>query len=169
MAKLDSQRLTFGAFLMIPIVLAVVVLGHLKLPTWPAFLAMILFFMEHMNPKKVSEILVGAVFGIACIILAGIIVKMLAPALGVELATIAFIVGIVYLLVAFGEMVPVVFNNYAFLYLTVAGVAAQAGNPQPIVWMAVALVGGGALIGSVMGIGKIMMGMAARATAKAAK
>src|SRR4029077_10454377 len=40
MAKLDSQRLIFGAFLMIPIILAEVVFGHLKLPAWPAFLAM---------------------------------------------------------------------------------------------------------------------------------
>jgi hypothetical protein len=163
MAKLDSQRLIFGAFLMIPIILAEVVCGHLKLPAWPAFLAMILFFMEHMNPKKVPEILVGAVFGIACIIFAGIFIKMLAPALGLELARLVFIVVIVYLIVAFGEIVPMVFNNYAFLYLTVAGVAAMAGNPQPIVWMAIALVGGAALIGSVVGIGRLMMGMAARA------
>jgi len=163
MAKLDSQRLIFGAFLMIPIILAEVVFGHLRLPAWPAFLAMILFFMEHMNPKKVPEILVGAVFGIACIILAGIFIKMLAPSLGLELARLVFIVVIVYLIVAFGEMVPMVFNNYAFLYLTVAGVAATAGNPQPIVWMAIALVGGAALIGSVVGIGRLMMGMAARA------
>jgi hypothetical protein len=39
----------------------------------------------------------------------------------------------------------------------------MAGNPQPIVWMAIALVGGAALIGSVVGIGRLMMGMAARA------
>jgi hypothetical protein len=163
MAKLDSQRLIFGAFLMIPIILIEVVFGHLKLPAWPAFLAMILFFMEHMNPKKVPEIIVGAVFGIACIIFAGIFIKLLAPVVGLELARLLFIVTVVYLIVAFGEMVPVVFNNYAFLYLTVAGVAAMAGNPQPFVWMGIAAVGGGALIGSVVGIGRIMMGMAAKA------
>jgi hypothetical protein len=164
MAKLDSQRLIFGAFLMIPIILTEVVFEHLKLPTWPAFLAMILFFVEHMNPKKVPEIIVGAVFGIACIILAGIFIQLLAPVLGLGLARLLFIVVIVYLIVAFGEMVPVVFNNYAFLYLTVAGVAAMAGNPQPFVWMGVAAVGGGALIASVVGIGRLMMGMAAKAT-----
>ena len=166
MAKLDSQRLIFGAFLMIPIILIEVVLGHFKLPAWPAFLAMIMFFVEHMNPKKVPEIIVGGVVGIASIILAGIFIKLLAPVVGLELARLLFIVAIVYVIVAFGEMLPVVFNNYLFLYLTVAGVAAMAGNPQPLVWMGIAAVGGGALIASVVGIGRLMMVMAA---AKAAK
>ena len=40
--------------------------------------------------------------------------------------------------VAFGEMLPLVFNNYAFMYLTVTGLAVHLPEPQPFLWMAVA-------------------------------
>ena len=64
--------------------------------------------------------------------------------------------GVVYAIVAFGELVPLLFNNYAFMYLTVTGVAVQAPEPNPYLWMAVAAVGGALLIAGVIGIGKLM-------------
>jgi hypothetical protein len=72
-----------------------------------------------------------------------------------------FVLLLVYAIVAFGEMVPLLFNNYAFLYLTVTGLAVTQPNPNPFLWMAMAAVGGALLIGGVMGIGKLMMAQAA--------
>jgi hypothetical protein len=69
---------------------------------------------------------------------------------------IACILGIVYAIVAFGEMAPIFFNNYAFMYLTVTGLATHLPQPNPYLWMAVAAIGGAALIGGVIGIGKLM-------------
>jgi hypothetical protein len=158
--KFDRQRLIFGLYLLVPIVVAELVAGRLKVPAWPAFLAMIFFFVEHMDVKKVGQILVGGVFGIALILLAKPIVSMLAPLLGLELGTVGFVVILVYAIVAFGEMLPMFFNNYAFMYLTVTGIAAQQPSPNPFLWMAIAAVGGGLLIGSVVGIGKLMAAMA---------
>ena len=156
MPKFNRQRLVFGLYLLVLIAVAELVAGHFKLPAWPAFMAMIFFFVEHMDVKKAPHILVGGVFGIACILLAKPVVGALAPLLGVEMATLAYILGIVYAIEAFGEMAPMFFNNYAFMYLTVTGVAMHLPQPKPYLWMAIAGIGGGLLIAGVVGIGKLM-------------
>jgi len=161
MPKFDRQRLIFGLYLLVLIAAFELVTGHLHLPPWPAFIAMIFFFAEHMDPKKAPHILVGGAAGIACILLARPIIGALAPFAGIELARLGFILLVVYAIVAFGEMVPVIFNNYAFMYLTVTGVAVQLPNPNPFLWMAVTLVGGALLIAGVIAIGKLMAPRAA--------
>ncbi len=161
MATFNRQRLVFGLYLLVLIAIAELVAGHFKLPAWPAFMAMIFFFVEHMDPKKAPHILVGGVFGIACILLAPPMVGALAPLVGVELARLAYILVVVYAIVAFGEMAPMFFNNYAFMYLTVTGLAMLLPQPNPYLWMAVAGPGGGLLIAGVIGIGKLMAVQAA--------
>jgi hypothetical protein len=156
MPKFDRVRLIFGLYLLLLIAAAELISGHFKLPAWPAFLAMIFFFVEHMDIKKVSHILVGLTFGIALILLATPTITALAPIMGVELASLTFVLVLVYAIVAFGEMVPMFFNNYAFMSLTVTGVAVRSPNPNPFLWMAIAAVGGALLIAGVVGIGKLM-------------
>jgi hypothetical protein len=156
MPKFNRQRLVFGLYLLVLITIAELVTGYFGLPAWPAFMAMIFFFVEHMDVKKAPQILVGSVFGIACILLAAPTIGALAPLIGIELARLAYILGIVYAIVAFGEMVPMLFNNYAFMFLTVTGLAVQMPEPDPYLWMAVAGVGGGLLIAGVVGILKLM-------------
>jgi hypothetical protein len=158
--KVDRQRLVFGLYLLVLIAIAEVVIGHLKLPAWPAFMAMIFFFAEHMDVKKAPHILIGGVFGIALILLATPTITALAPVMGVELARLTFILAVVFAIIIFGEAAPMFFNNYAFMYLTVTGVAVQLPNPNPFLWMAIAAVGGAVLIAGVVGIGKLMAGQA---------
>ena len=55
-----------------------------------------------------------------------------------------------------GALVPLLFNNFAFMYLTVTGIAAQLPEPNPYLWMAITGIGGGLLIAGVIGIGKLM-------------
>lgn len=156
MAQFDRQRLIFGLYLLVLIAAAVLITGRLKVPAWPAFMAMVFFFVEDMDVKKVPHILVGGVFGIACILLAAPTIGALAPLIGVEYATLVYILGVVYAIVAFGELVPLLFNNFAFMYLTVTGIAVQLPGPNPYLWMAVTGIGGALLIAGVIGIGKLM-------------
>lgn len=156
MAKLNTQRLVFGLFLLVIIVIAELVFGATKLMAWPAFMVMIFFFMEHMNVKKVPDILVGGCFGIICIILIKYFIHAFAPLLGVEFSKILFILIVIYAIVAFGEIFPVLFNNYAFMFFTISGLALTAPDPNPLVWIAVQLVGGSLLIAGVVAILKLM-------------
>jgi hypothetical protein len=157
MVKFDRQRLIFGLFLLVLIAAFEIGAGHLHLPAWPAFIAMIFFFVEHMDVKKAPAILVGGVFGIACILLAKPIIGALAPVTGLELGRLVYILLLVYAIVAFGEMLPSLFNNYALMYLTVTGLAVQLPNPNPFLWMAMTAGGGAFLIGGVIAIGKLML------------
>jgi hypothetical protein len=158
MAKLDKQRLIFGLFLIAFIIIIELVLEHFHLPAWPAFLVMIFFFETHMDPKRASHIVVGGLFGILCMILTGIFVKAFAPTLGVMTAKLTFICLVVYAIVALGEILPMLFNNYAFMFYLVSGLAATVPEPapNPYLWMGIALMGSTLIILGVMGIGTLM-------------
>jgi hypothetical protein len=66
--KPNKNRLIFGALLIILVVVAFIILGHFKIPSWPAFLVMICFFETHMDKQKIPDILVGGAIFIAAIL-----------------------------------------------------------------------------------------------------
>jgi hypothetical protein len=82
--------------------------------------------------------------------------------MGLELAMLVYIVVFVYLIVALGEVVPIIFNNYAFMYFLVAAVAVKGPAPDVFVWMGVEVVGGAIFIAAILGIMKIMGFLAAK-------
>ncbi|HUN56092.1 MAG TPA: hypothetical protein VMU29_13150 [Smithella sp.] len=166
MAKLSKDRLIFGLLLLVLIALGEIILGHFKLATWPAFMVMIFFFEAHMDTKKAANILVGGLFGIANLIIIKMFLQAVAPSLGLELAKLVYILVFVYLIVALGEVVPILFNNYCFMYFLVAAVAAMAPMSSPNVvfeWMGIEIVGGGLFILGILCIMKIMGALAAKA------
>ena len=81
---------------------------------------------------------------------------MVAQTITTGAARLVFILGIVFAIVAFGEMLPLVFNNYAFMYLTVTALAMELPHSNPYLWMAVATMGGALLITGVVGIGRLV-------------
>ena len=91
MAKLSKDRLIFGVFLIILVALGEIILGHLKLATWPAFMVMIFFFEAHMDMKKAPNILVGGLFGIANLLIIMFFLEAVGPALGMELAKLLYV------------------------------------------------------------------------------
>ncbi len=161
MVKFDKQRLIFGFFLLILVVMFSLFFEHFKLPSWPAFMVMIFFIESHMDIKKVPNILVGGIFGLLSIIAVHIFVTKMAGVLPPSVAILLYISGFIYAIVAFGEILPIVFNNYAFMFFLVAGVAAEAAEaagakPDPGLWVSIELLLGGALVGGVIGILKLM-------------
>jgi uncharacterized membrane protein len=162
MAKVSKDRLIFGVFLIIVVALGEIILGKLKLPSWPAFMVMIFFFEAHMDMKKAPNILVGGLFGIANIILIKMFLDATAASMGLELAMLIYVIVFVYLIVALGEVVPMVFNNYAFMYFLVAAVAAKGPAPNVFAWMGVEVVGGAIFIAAILGIMKILGSLAAK-------
>jgi hypothetical protein len=154
--KFDRQRLIFGLFVLLFIVVTELLTARLKLPAWPAYVAWVLFFIEQMNAHKAPHILVGAAAGIGLVLLAAPAIGLLAPMLGLEWGRLVYILLAVYAIVAFGEMLPLILNNYAFLYFTVGGIALLVPDANPKVWLIMALLGGGLLIAGTMLAGKIM-------------
>lgn len=158
MAKFNKERLIFGIFLLVLIVIVDLILHHFHLPNWPAFMVMIFFFEVHMDIKKASHIIVGGLLGILCVVLTGIFVNAFAASLGALTARLIFICLVVYAIVAFGEILPMFFNNYAFMFFLVSGLASGVADPapNPWLWMAIELVAGVLVILGIVGIGKLM-------------
>jgi hypothetical protein len=155
MAGFSRRRLVFGLYLIVLIGIAEIITGRLGLPAWPAFIALVLFFLEHMDVKKVSHILVGSLVGIGLLLLAPAAIGVLARVLGPEWGRLAYILIAVYLIVALHDLLPMFFNSYAFMYLTVGGLALATPAPNPIVWALMAVVGGALLILGAILIGRI--------------
>ncbi len=158
MASLRKERLLFGVFLLVLIVVIELALHGLHLPTWPAFLVMIFFFETHMDRSRAPQLLLGGLVGIACYLLTVQFVESTGPTLGVATARLVFICLVVYAIVAFGEVLPMVFNNYAFMFFLVSGLAARAegGTVNPWLWVAVEVIAGSLVIAGIIGIGKLM-------------
>jgi hypothetical protein len=155
MEKFSRRRLIFGLYLIVLVGIAEIVTGRLRVPAWPAFIALVLFFLEHMDVKKVPHILVGALVGIGLLLLAPAAIGVLARLLGAQWGELAYILIAVYLIVALHDVLPMFFNSYAFMFLTVGGLALATPAPNPYVWALMALVGGALLIAGAVLIGRI--------------
>ena len=154
--KPDKQRLIFGLFLIVFIIIGELTLHYFHLPAWPAFMCMIFFFLSHMDTKLIPNIIVGGIFGIVCLIADFMFIKAIAPIIGVEPAKLIFIAILVFLIVAFGEMLPIIFNNYAFTFFIFAGLSSKLPDTNMYVLMGVTLIGGSVMIAGVLGIIKLM-------------
>jgi hypothetical protein len=154
--KFNRRRLILGLYVLALIVITELVTGYFKLPAWPAFVAWVLFFGEHMNPKRTPHILVGAAAGVGLVMLAPIVIGLLAHLIGAEWGRLIYILAAVYAIFALGEMIPLVLNNYTFMFFTVAGLALAAPNPNPPLWLLMAAAGGGLLIGATILVGRII-------------
>jgi hypothetical protein len=154
--KFNRRRLILGLYVLALIVITELVTGHLGLPAWPAFVAWVLFFGEHMNPKRTPHILIGGAAGIGLVMLAPIVIGLLAHLVGAEYGRLIYILAAVYAIFALGEMIPLVLNNYTFMFFTVAGLALAAPHPNPQLWLLMEAVGGGLLIGATIVVGRMI-------------
>lgn len=154
--RFNRRRLILGLYVLALIVITELVTGHLELPAWPAFVAWVLFFGEHMNPKRTPHILIGAAAGIGLVMLAPIVIGLLSHLIGAEWGRLMYILAAVYAIFALGEMIPLVLNNYTFMFFTVAGLALAAPNPNPQLWLLMEAAGGGLLIGATIVVGRII-------------
>jgi Protein of unknown function (DUF1097) len=146
--KFSRRRLILGLYVIALIAITELVTARLQLPAWPAFVAWVLFFGEHMNPKRTPHILVGSATGIGLLMLAPIGIGLLAHLIGAEWGRLLYIMAAVYAIFAFGEMIPLILNNYTFMFFTVAGLALAAPKPNPPLWLLIEVAGGGLLIGA---------------------
>jgi hypothetical protein len=154
--KFNRRRLILGLYVLALIVITELVTSHLGLPAWPAFVAWVLFFGEHMNPKRAPHILIGAAAGIGLVMLAPIVIGLLAHLIGADWGRLIYILAAVYAIFALGEMIPLVLNSHTFMLFTVAGLALATLHPNPQLWLLMEAAGGGLLIGATIVVGRII-------------
>jgi len=149
------NRLIFGAMLLAVISIVDIILHELRLPSWPMFMILMFFFLAQANKKVAPHIIVGALLGIACFDIARPIIVALTPYTGVFGARLLYLLGMVGSIILFREFVPVAFNDYAFAFLLLSGMASRERTDtysNPISWMTVTLLGGTIIILAILGI-----------------
>ncbi len=173
-----NARVFFGILLVLEVLIVLFALEALHLATWPAFVAMILFFVTHENKQEISKIIVGGAFGIVNFFLCMLFVNSTAhyfAIFGKDLAMLApvmiYVAVFVFLIVVLTQLLPWLFNSYAFMYFTVsfADLASFLANHNVWVsWLAVEIVGGTVLIYGVLGVLKLTTNFVKKQMAKAA-
>jgi hypothetical protein len=154
--KFNRRRLILGLYVLALIVITELFTAYLKVPAWPAFVAWVLFFVEHMNPKRAPHVLIGAAAGIGLVMLAPSAIGLLAHLTGAEWGRLLYILAAVYAIFALGEMIPLVLNSHTFMLFTVAGLALATPHPNPQLWLLMEAAGGGLLIGATIVVGRII-------------
>jgi len=168
MAKLDKNKLIFGILLIILIAIAEIVCGHFKLPLWSAFMVMIFFFVVHEDKKLIPNIVIGGLFGMVNLIIIKAFLGLVAPYMGIELGRLLYILIFVYAIVALSDLVPWVFNAFAFMFFLVTALAAKTPDFDLFINIEIEVVIGLIFAYSILGIAKIVAMLAMRSAAKTA-
>ena len=136
----NKINVIFLVLLLVLIMAGELILEPMHYDIWPAFMIMIFFFMAHMNIKEAPEILLGSAFGLFNLVLIVYWFGLTVPFLGGDMAKytdphtveamflskLIYIALFVALIVFLKDVIPWVFNNYAFMCFTVS--AAVAGG-----------------------------------------
>lgn len=129
----NKNTTIFLAMLLVVIMIGEFFMEGNKIATWPAFMVMIFFFMSHMDIKEASSILIGGAFGIFNMVIIKVFIPAVMPIFGAASLETMFYTKLIYIaifvaaIVYLKDIVPWVFNNYAFMMFTVSA-AVAAGN-----------------------------------------
>ena len=126
--------------------------------TWPAFFMMISFFITGADVANLPKIAIGCVTGLllAFLLLLAAVPSM--TALGATFGLLILVWIVVFSIVFGGEFVPYAFNDFAFIYFTIALIfAGQAATMTPaqivsqyVTWGLTALLGGGGILACII-------------------
>jgi len=150
----NRYNIVFGLLLVALIMVAEVVVHYLKVPGWPMFAALVLFFLGHLDTKNIPAIFIGGLIGIICTVLLSQFSILLVPVLGSFIPKLIFIGLFVFSIVLFKDVFPLVFNSYAFMFFLMAGMV--HGDVAPFVLAVITLLGGGFMVGGTLLINKLM-------------
>ncbi len=130
-------------------------LGAFKITQgWPAFLTLLFFFEQKGDVKNLANIFIGAAVGLLLAASVPHAVELIAPSLGATGGTLLVVFICVFLIIALGDVAHLLFNNYAFVYFTIALIF---GKEQPTVqWLIVLAAGGVFFTGGVLVFAKLL-------------
>lgn len=151
---LKNETLIAGLIVAAWLCVTLVVLGIFKITQgWPAWLILLFFFGSGANLKNLINISVGGIVGL---LLAGVLplaVGAIAPVLGLQVSILIVVFIIVFLLIGLGDVAHMFFNNYAFVYFTIAVIYPKQLTLE---WLGVLILGGLFFVGGCLGFFKLL-------------
>jgi hypothetical protein len=133
----------------------IVILGIFKIHhVWPALLTLLFFFEKGGDVKNLPNIFVGAVVGLLLASLVPIAVEAIAPAVGVLAGSLIVVFVLVFLIIILGDVAHMFFNNYAFVYFTIALIFGK--EQLTVQWLIVLVAGGIFFTGGILVFAKLL-------------
>lgn len=126
-------------------------------PGWPMFFISIFYFVHGAEVKHLPMIFVGALTGVLCAMGYVALMPVLAPSMGEQGAATLLLFVVLFLIFVGGAFVPIMFNNVAFAYLTIAAIDMGSITANATSWIVMLLVGGGILVGGQVAIRKVFL------------
>ena len=149
--KPGKEEFLTTLFILIWVILLNIAAIKLGLTAWPMFFTSIFFFLEGVDLRKLPNIFLGATVGLLMALALQAGTYALAPSLGDHPAVFLVLGALLTLTILGGAFCPLIFNNFAFAYLTVATIHFDAiswsaiGNHLLVLWLGGAVIVGGAV------------------------
>jgi len=133
----------------------IVILGIFKIHhVWPALLTLLFFFEKDRDVKNLPNIFVGSAVGLLLAALVPIAVGAIAPTVGLLGGSLIVVFIAVFLIIALGDVAHMLFNNYAFVYFTIALIFGK--EQLTVQWLIVLVAGGIFFTGGVLVFAKLL-------------
>ncbi|PKM51731.1 MAG: hypothetical protein CVV02_05570 [Firmicutes bacterium HGW-Firmicutes-7] len=107
--------------------------------TWPAFIPFVLFAVSGWKTNQLKNIFIGSISGLLLGAIALKAIQYIVGGTGIYYMYMVPVFLVVFLLISLGDILPMIFNNYAFCYYTIA-FASQ--KQETFEWIQVSLLGG---------------------------
>lgn len=154
MDKIFNKEKTYYVLLLLCLIIAAeIAINIFHIPGWPMFCCMVFFILGEKDVKIIKEILIGSVFGILLVLSLHGTIVIFESVLGEFIIKIVFICIFIACIAFFHQVLPSIFNDYAFMFFIIGNLARVHENPFTII--AIDLIGGGLLIAGVYLIKKI--------------
>lgn len=135
-----KSKMLYTIVILLTIVVGEMILHPNHWDTWPAFACMVFFFCVHRDFKQGPNILIGGAFGILQIYLIKLWYGVSVPWFGGDMSKytdphtqhalftskLIYILIFVFLIVLLKDAIPLLFNDFTFMFFIIAGVAAGA-------------------------------------------
>lgn len=148
---IKKETVITGFIVCVPIIIICYIMSLMNLSqTWPAFFVVLFYALGGYQVKNLKSIFAGGVTGILMAFCVSLIVPLLAPMIGGLPAGLSVAFVALFLLLVLGDVLPVMFNMYAFAYYMVT--AAMSPQQSPVLLIGTLLIGGAVFTATCIGL-----------------
>lgn len=127
--------------------------------TWPMYFVTIFFFTMGGDTKNIPTIFGGALLGLIMAYVLTMGLNTLAPSIGIVGALVVLLFVILAFIIVGGGFLPVICNNMAFAYMTIATINMELVPSQIFNWIGMLFIGGAVILGGCLVMVKIITGI----------
>ncbi|PAB61186.1 hypothetical protein CCE28_01805 [Anaeromicrobium sediminis] len=154
---ITKEHLITTTLMVVWLVICTVILTKLHIhDKWPAFLAVIFFFNVHFDTSSLKTIFGAGAMGLSIGYTMPIILSVLAPIVGGEIAFYMLIGIVLFVIIGLGPIARFLFNPVTFTYALLALLHLKEVPAHTFQWLGIHFLGGALCISGIYGIVRMM-------------